>query len=355
MKVLTRLLCAFTACFALVALAPATSGAATTPVTVTWVSGAYVANSPSTNGINAWAAYRGHPAGIAGAFINDDSWNSIYWSKWAVQNYANFPGTITLGVPLTVVGTPLSQVASGKYDSDYISLANKLIAAGRTNIHLRLGWEFNEPSFPWNQYGAAAYIAAFRHVSSLLKSLLPSIKIDWGADWGPVKPAMTDPKLWYPGDAYVDTVTLDAYDHGRLAPTDDATFTRWVNAPYGLDDWYNFALAHNKSFAVPEWGLDKAAAGDNPSYVNDMFYWFAAHASNLAYESYFSLTTVGKVQNSLTSPVQLPLSSQAYRTAWSNGLPPTQSGGSAPSSSQPTSGLGQAVSCRRIAEGRVCS
>lgn len=320
MRARSKLLCLLIACLSIGLPFPATAGAATASVTATWISGAYVANSPNTAGIDAWATYRGRPAGVAGAFIADDSWSSLYWSKWAVQNYANFPGTIALGVPLTVGTTPLSQVAGGQFDSYYIALANNLKATGRADIHLRLGWEFNEPSFPWSNYGAAAYIAAFRHVSSLLKSLLPTIKIDWNADWGPIRSDKSSPFLWYPGDAYVDTIAMDAYDHGKLAPTNAATFAKWETAQYGLDDFYNFAVTHNKLFAVPEWGLDARAAGDNPSYVDGMFTWFANHASNLAYESYFSLPTAGKLQDSLYAPVQMPLSSSEYRSDWTNGL-----------------------------------
>ena len=321
MTAYARLLCSLVVLFLVgaVGMTDANADAGAAPVTVTWVSGAYVGNNPTTSGIDNWAAYRGQPAGIAGAFIADDSWHSVYFSKWAVQNYANFPGTITLGVPLTVWGTSLDQVAAGQFDSDYIALANNLKATGRTNIHLRLGWEFNEPSFPWSQYGPAAYIAAFRHVASLLKSLLPTVQIDWGPDWGPIRSDKSDPLLWYPGDAYVDTITLDAYDHGRMTPTNATNFATWANAPYGLNTYYNFALAHGKPFAVPEWGLDEQAAGDNPSYITGMFNWFASHAADLAYESYFSLPTVGKLEDSLTTPVQMPLGSDTYQSLWANG------------------------------------
>jgi hypothetical protein len=82
---------------------------------------------------------------------------------------------------------------------------------------------------------------------------------------------------------------------------------------------YDFARAHGKPFSVGEWGVvsGTGGGGDNPAFVTWMYAWFTAHATELAYEAYFSNCDTGGVQSSLfrtdADCTQNPNSATVYR------------------------------------------
>ena len=48
----------------------------------------------------------------------------------------------------------------------------------------------------------------------------------------------------------------------------------------------DFARAHGKKFAIPEWGVGRR--GDKPEFIQKMHEFFTQNADNIAYESYFN-------------------------------------------------------------------
>ena len=125
----------------------------------------------------------------------------------------------------------------------------------------------------------------------------------------------------YPGDAYVDIIGIDNYDHFPWASS-KAVFDRTAVRPEGLTWLYEFARAHCKPFSVGEWGVVPTgdAGRENPEFVRWMHEWFAAHAPHLAYEAYFSDCGAGGVQSSLfrtdSGCTPNPRSAAAYRELW---------------------------------------
>ena len=162
------------------------------PDPVTWHSGVFPGNGLDTKAAQQFAAYRNRPLSIVSVFLGSRSWNDIFYSEWAFQRYAGYNVPMVVVVrPLTVQGTPLRAVADGSHDNAFRRFAWVLLAHGRGNSDIRLGWEFNRSTFPWSADNAAEYLAAFRHVSSLLKSLLPQATIDWNGGWGRQEAAQT--------------------------------------------------------------------------------------------------------------------------------------------------------------------
>lgn len=287
----------------------------TTPGAVTWRSGAYPGNGFDAIAARRFAAYRGRPLGVVTVFLDSQNWNDITYSNWAFQRYSGYRTRMAVALPLTVRGTPLSAVADGSHDSAFLSFAKILVAHGRAASDIRLGWEFNDGGRPWSAFQAGAYIAAFRHVSSLLKGVLPHATIDWNGDRGD-RTGLNPFTQLYPGDAYVNIIGVDVYDHGYILANTPTSFHAWTALPFGLNSWAAFAAAHHKRLAVPEWGLNgKGADGDNPAFITGMYGWFMQHAKSLAYEAYFN-EPGGHTQNSLTDPVELHASSTVYRTLW---------------------------------------
>jgi hypothetical protein len=61
---------------------------------------------------------------------------------------------------------------------------------------------------------------------------------------------------------------MDAYDAPR-----GLSFSEQLTEPYGLLAQVDFARAHHKPIAYPEWGLFDN--GDNPTYMRGMLTWMA--------------------------------------------------------------------------------
>jgi hypothetical protein len=82
----------------------------------------------------------------------------------------------------------------------------------------------------------------------------------------------------------------------------------------GLCTVIDFARAHGKRFAVPEWGLVRSGGGggDNPFYIHKMYDTFAANAKDLAYEAYYNNSEQDNVRSSLHNPNLNPKSSVRY-------------------------------------------
>jgi hypothetical protein len=291
--------------------------AAIVPGQVTWRSGAYPGGTIDTQAITSFGSYRGRTADVATVFQIRDSWDAIAHNSWAIDQYASFPGKLSIGVPLipTDGSTTVQQVAAGDHDADFASFARMLVAAGRGDSDIRLGWEFNGNFMPWAAYDASTFVAAFRHAALAMKSVAPNLSIDYNGNLG-VSQCGNDPfGNLYPGDDVVDVIGVDAYDNQWNHVWDSASWQHFHAQPGGLDDWYAFAQRHGKPLSVPEWGLDKTGGADNPYFMQAMFSWFQAHAAGLSFEAYFN-EPLDYIASSLEGPDQNPQAAATYARLW---------------------------------------
>lgn len=186
----------------------------------------------------------------------------------------------------------LTETASGAWDDDYRTVAESLVAGGYPDAVIRLGHEFTGGWYPWSAQGnEEAYIAAYRHVHSVLRSVSADFRFEWNSarntfvEYGP--PA-------YPGDAYVDVVGLDIY----YTPwKGDKAFTQelWLKRYYAvLVAHQEFAKAHGKPVAYSEWANGDV---DKPEFISAMFNWFVSLPSSgpgsLLYHAYFNVNQRG--------------------------------------------------------------
>ena len=117
---------------------------------------------------------------------------------------------------------PLDGIIAGQFDDIFHARAQGAKALG-TDIFLRFGHEMNGNWYPWSgamnggaNGGPQKYIAAYRHVHDLFVQD-GATNVVW--IWCPLV-ADVPAEAWnhwtnyYPGDAYVDWVGLDAYNWG---------------------------------------------------------------------------------------------------------------------------------------------
>ena len=162
-------------------------------------------------------------------------------------------------------------------------------------------------------------MGCWQQIVTSARATAPGLQWDWNVNRG-VSAGLADPTLAYPGDAYVDTIGVDSYDVWPPATT-SANWNQQLNGTQGLMYWLNFAKAHGKQFAVPEWGnvmpgtiaTGSNAGGDDPAYVTDMLAFFQAHSAILAWESNFQSPTTGGVYGTGT---QVPQASAAYKAGF---------------------------------------
>jgi beta-mannanase len=162
----------------------------------------------------------------------------------------------------------------------------------------RPAWEFNQGTwFPnWNEasHAPSAWIAAFQSTVSAIRAADPRAVVIWNPNMGEgnnIKGYTTE--QFYPGDAYVDWIGVDAYDFGGYGPNVQATI--------------NFAAAHGKPWSLPEWGLN---GSDDTAYMHTMI-GFIKNSPNCALQCYFSYP--GPPNSDIT---QFPNCLAAYKAAF---------------------------------------
>jgi beta-mannanase len=170
-------------------------------------------------------------------------------------------------------GGSLRSGASGAYDEHFRGLARQLLADGQPRALLRLGWEFNGGWYKWSATrDPQAFADYFRRIVNVMRPIAPNLRYVWNPGAGP---GFVPLQAW-PGASYVDVVGIDVYDRNFSAHTRDPV-ARWnhlMNKPFGLGWARDWARAHGKPLAIPEWALsEKTRHGeqrDNPHFIRSV-------------------------------------------------------------------------------------
>ncbi|MCK9897132.1 glycoside hydrolase family 26 protein [Frankia sp. AgB32] len=297
-----------------------------------WLSG--VNGDPLLNpaSVDQFCATRGSLCDLAHVYVARDSWGSIVQPSFAEQNFAGWPGRLLISVPLFPEnsGSSLAACAAGDYDAYWRTFGTTLNSTGRQNSIIRLGWQANGNWFQWSAYNAANYVDCWRRAATAIRATAnPDPVLDWtiNAHYSQLPPSHNPTDL-YPGDAYVDSIGIDAYDHYPPSP-DLPSFNSQANAVGGITWLYNFARAHGKQFGIGEWGVapgsDGNGGGDSADYIQWMHDWMAARAGQgFLYEAYFNNCDPGNVGSNLFRPFSTgcvyrnPNAAGRYTTLWRN-------------------------------------
>ncbi len=290
--------------------------------------GMYADDSPgSFESVNAWL---GRPVDFTsihtGQASESDFINSVDYVLWSSQytgvNAAGVADSRLVSVPLIWSGATLSAAASGAYNADYATVAQKILndipagpAPGQSVIYIRTGWEENlAGEMPWSSTGQEAnFIAAFQQFVTVFRSVDTTgrFRFVWCPNVGGDPIANS-----YPGDSYVDVMSMDFY-YGlnalTNAPDPDTAFGEMLSQ--GLSLVASMASAHGKQLAFSEWGVNQDNFGN---YVKDFFDWCRAQGclyvtywdSNGSYPgelSNGSYPETGAMFQHLWNPAQYPV------------------------------------------------
>ena len=208
-----------------------------------------------------------------------------------------------------------AQCASGQYNSRARQLAANLVRTGFGHSVIRLGIEMNgtwkidklgTTVTQWHQWGQC-----FAQEAEAMREVPGShFLFDWNVNANYRDIPLAD---FYPGNAYVDIIGIDAYDDSGVSLPPVGHPGRWAalaNEPGGLAAVAAFAIAHKKPISIPEWGT-VSTQGDDANYVTNMGSFIAKH--RVAYQSWFNANDDDILP---LSPEQAPRSLEAYRKAF---------------------------------------
>jgi hypothetical protein len=288
---------------------------------------------------------------VAAAFEASATWDDIDGAAWQLGPWSQWvkaqPGrNIALAVPmLPPSGGSLASCSAGQYDAYWANLANELAYYSLHWAYLRLGWEMDGTWFSWNAAPGsgkeAAYAGCFRRVVQVMRQAQPANqwKFVLNPTVGWYSKAYLD-AIW-PGDEYVDVVALDLYDQSWKANTYPYPSTcdaacrltsqqnAWNDYSWHLYTARDFAIAHGKKVALPEWGIavrpDGHGGGDNPYFIRKMYEFINDPANNVAYHAYWNVSAAdidGRLTNSVAgdSPsdaTRFPQAASAFKTLFS--------------------------------------
>ncbi|MDA8315418.1 MAG: glycosyl hydrolase [Actinomycetota bacterium] len=205
--------------------------------------------------------------------------------------------------------------ARGRFDIYAEHLAENLVAAGLGYSVIRLGPEMNGP---WEVDWIGTKPSQWHDWALYFTQIVRTMRAVPGAhflfDWN-VNANYEDLPLaaYYPGNASVDIVGIDAYDEASMRLPPVGSLRRWpslANEPLGLDAVYRFAREHGKPLSIPEWGT-LSTHGDDGAYVSGIGQFVAHHV--VAYESWYDAGDNHILQ---LSPRSAPRSFAAYVAAF---------------------------------------
>lgn len=168
-------------------------------------------------------------------------------------------------------GIKLSDIIAGKHDR-YIDAWAQAAKSYGNELWIRWGHEFNGNWYPWsvaaNKKNPKVYIAAFRHVHDRFTRVGAfNVKWIWCYNAESVPDASwNNPTKAYPGDNYVDMVSIDGYNFGT-----SLSHSRWQSFREVFAEPYALAISHwkRKPLMIGETAC-ATVGGDKAAWMRDM-------------------------------------------------------------------------------------
>lgn len=222
------------------------------------------------------------------SMVNDAGWTT--WS-WAMSPYKDCQFVFSVPMCTSSNYEDIAGVAAGIYDSFYTQVFKSVAQWNFSQpVIFRIGWEANGGWYSWAASGKEnAYAAAFQHLASMAKALVPNCQtcLCFAQGWQQTVAFAAMVPATVP-----DFIGWDLYakaDWGTKAAT-TAQVEASLNHNYSFDYIPYFMSNYpGAKFCVPEFGVgddsDGSGSGDNADVFNYMFNWIVEH--NAAWFGYW--------------------------------------------------------------------
>ena len=183
-------------------------------------------------------SWAGRPFDFVTMYPGYGSWQEMADSGWTSTLLRGYKGRFAYGLPLLPNNRrgQWNDILSGQHDYVFRKIARELRAGGRGDAAIRVGLEANGDWFAWGVTADTAdeFRAAFRRVVSIMNAESPALTFwfDVSAGYGlrGQKNRLDALTLLYPGDRYVDGISMDHYDFYELRAVNAATWARPTTA-----------------------------------------------------------------------------------------------------------------------------
>jgi hypothetical protein len=254
-----------------------------------------------------------------------DGWGYLntQLSGWFAA-YKGMPYTLVLDVPMVCLdasGNKQNTLADGassftatlsdgggSLEGYFTSIATQLVACGYDNAYIRPGWEFDGNWYPWSVGSSADapnYATFFINIVNAMRAVKgTNFKFIWGpAGFGTSTDAILTAS--YPGNDYVDLITLDCYDtnfsdEGAFpgGVTNDTCTVAQSNTIFssmetianGFNWLVTFANSKGKPFGLAECACTYSTnpsddwydhtMGDDPTFVDNVYNWAISNGAS---------------------------------------------------------------------------
>lgn len=207
----------------------------------------------------------------------------VTWEPWD-------PGSPTAPAPDTSNETAfkLSAINAGAYDA-YIRTFARAVKSARGPVMIRLMHEMNGNWYPWSGFANGntpqEFVTAWRRVHDIFANE-GATNVTWvwsvNRESVPNVPANSF-AAYYPGDAYVDWVSMSGFNWGPSLPG-----TSWLPFDY----WFTQPLAYLKTTGKPvvlsEFGCIEGG-GDKGAWITDAYAKIASQHPEVKAVVYFDL------------------------------------------------------------------
>ena len=240
-----------------------------TAVSGRWL-GFYVPNAPTDmSGLTSVESSIGARAAVVHFFISD--WESFPLpSVQAIASHGSTP-LVTMDFVRTVPDRGVDSILAGDIDPYLRHWADAAKAYGGV-VWLRPFPEMNGNWSAWcgvvGTNTAAKTVAAWKHVHDIFAAQgAKNVKFVWNVNATSVPDTSANAiEAYWPGDDYVDYVTVDGYNFGN-----HNAVTRWQTSSQIFGDAYNRVTAlTNKPFFIAETACT-SNGGDKPEWIGDFF------------------------------------------------------------------------------------
>jgi hypothetical protein len=154
----------------------------------------------------------------------------------------------------------------------------------------------------------SAWVARFRAVATAMQAAPCDIQVDFNPNYGVDQTSGCNSGTYaWPNNCtrrafqalkdVVDIYGIDTYDSYPPVRADGSGWNARLTGNNALEESRKYAVANGKKWSVPEWGVacngggcqwQGNAGGDDPEYIKRMLAYFAQHAGDMAYETYFN-------------------------------------------------------------------
>ncbi len=275
--------------------------------------GVYLTGSDAPR-VPSYEAWLGKSVPLVEIFGDRSSESNLTQPNWAIDRVTALNKTVIIAWNFFISGSNEgwgnsanvnNQTSAGvTYAQRYQAFGTNLIAHGQANAIIRVASEFNNgsggmPPVMDSQTDINNYVASFQGFVKVMRAIPGQhFTFDWDTSPDPGDP--NDLTRAYPGDASVDVIGIDNYvtsvPWGSNWTNEQDEWNKRLNGyngGKGYQFYLNFAKAHNKPTAFPEWGLgyyysnngSSQAPPEEPYFIQQMFNLMTNN--NVLFESFW--------------------------------------------------------------------